>query len=93
MHPTPDVYADHFSAELLPYDAHMIFALSPAIPASPAAAQAIIRMPRSLMKVMVYVLHKMVRDEEYAHGLIAVPIGYMAQTGIAPEDWEQFWCT
>jgi hypothetical protein len=91
-----DVYCDAFAVTVGPYGANLTFQLSQAIPevTSPKLPErvATVRMSVEHLKTMAVIITRQIKKIESDVGVsYKVPTQVLAQLGIAPEDWDDFW--
>jgi len=92
-----DEYVDQFTANVGPYGIVLNFLRSQpkpvAVGSQPLADEVGgLRMSMEHVKVMVYILKKLIHQVEEQLG-VTVPVSYTVLNNlkIAPEDWESFW--
>ena len=92
-----DVFADQFQLNISPYGCTVNFLTSHPEPALPGATprserELTVRVTPQLLKVMVLVMRRHMRDFEQKFGVcVEVPKPVLNQLGIGQEDWEDCW--
>lgn len=92
-----DVYSDQFGINTGPFGCSLNFMVSGATPPAPgtppqAERLATVRMSLEHLKLMTFMLHRQVAQQERQTGVtIEIPAVVLNQIQIGQEDWAAFW--